>query len=94
MMFPTTDCFDVETSDVMAWALDTALEEVELALAKNNAFDLTGLRTLMEARIVAAVRDGERDLDHLKQRALKGIADVNVADGEVTQGSDSAVSSV
>ena len=75
MMFPTTDCFDVETSDVMAWALDTALEEVEHALTESNALDLTGLRTLMEARIMAAVRDGEQDLDRLKELALKGVAD-------------------
>ncbi len=50
MMFPTANYIDVQTSDLMAWALDTALEEVELALAQHNAFDLAGLRALTDAR--------------------------------------------
>ncbi len=74
MMFPTANYSDVQTSDLMAWALDTALEEVEhAALAKNNAFDPAGFRTLMEARIMAAVRQGEHNLDRLKELALKGV---------------------
>ena len=74
MMFPTASCFDVETSDVMAWALDTALEEAEYALA-GGKMDLAAIRTLMASRIMTAVRDGERDPGRLTELAIEAIAD-------------------
>lgn len=72
MPFPT-DCFDAETLGLMTRAFDAAWEEVEYALA-SNAFDPDGLRRLMALRIMAAVRDGERDPECLKELALDAIA--------------------
>ncbi len=57
----------------MASAFDAAWDEVEFALA-SNTFDSTGVRTLMSVRIMAAVRDGERDPQRLKELALEAIA--------------------
>jgi hypothetical protein len=57
----------------MTRAFDAAWEEVEYALA-SNAFDPDGLRRLMALRIMAAVRDGERDPECLKELALDAIA--------------------
>ena len=59
----------------MQWAFDTAWEEVEYALA-GSQIDRTGLRTIMSVRIMAAVRDGERDPERLKELALDAIAEV------------------
>ena len=72
MIFPS-DCFDAETLDLMGQAFDAAWEEVALALASNDD-NPTALRTLMAVRIMAAVRDGERDLERLKELALDAIA--------------------
>ena len=46
--------------------LDVAWDEVELVLASSTV-DPMGLRTLMAVRIMAAVRDGERDPERLKE---------------------------
>jgi len=57
--------YDPKTLDLMQWAIDTASEEYALAGGK---VDLAGIRATMAARIVAAVRDGERDPERLKER--------------------------
>lgn len=54
-------------------ALDTAWDEVEFALARTD-LDSTRLRTLMALAIAAAIREGEGDLDRLKEIGLETIA--------------------
>jgi hypothetical protein len=71
-----SDRYDPETLNLMSRAFDAAWEETEYALANNN-FDPTGLRTMMAVRIMAAVRDGERDPERLKGLALEAIAKVS-----------------
>ena len=72
MEFPK-DLYDPKTLDLMQWAFDTAWKEVEYALAGSES-DPTGLRTIMSVRIMAAVRDGERDPERLKEVALEAVA--------------------
>jgi hypothetical protein len=72
MPFPS-DCYDPKTLGRMTQAFDAAWEEAEYALASNN-FDPAALRRLMALRIMAAVRDGERDPERLKELALDAIA--------------------
>ena len=72
MVFPT-DCFDAETLGLMTKAFDAAWEEVGFALI-NEDITPTALRTLMAMRIMAAVRDGERDPERLKELAIEAIA--------------------
>jgi hypothetical protein len=72
MPFPR-ECYDLETLDLMTRALDAAWDEVELG-GISKVVDPTGLRTVMEVRIMAAVRDGERDHARLKELALEVIA--------------------
>ncbi len=64
MSFPG-ECYDPEMLTLITCALDAAWDEVEFALD-----DRKGLRTIMALRIIAAVRDGERDPEHLKELAL------------------------
>ena len=71
MEFPK-DTYDPETVDLIKWAFDTAWEEVEYALA-GSQIDRTGLRTIMSVRIMAAVRDGERDPERLTELALEAV---------------------
>ena len=72
MPFPK-DCYGPETLGLMTQAFDAAWEEAEYALA-SNTFDPTGLRRLMALKIMAAVRDGERDPERLKKLALEVVA--------------------
>ena len=72
MAFPR-ECYDPETLDLMTGVLDSAWDEVELALASND-YDPAGLRTVMALKIMAAVRDGEHDPERLKALALDAIA--------------------
>ena len=72
MIFPR-EHFTPETLDLMTWAFDAAWEEVEFALARQDG-NPTALRTLMAVRIMAAVRDGERDPERLKELALDVVA--------------------
>jgi hypothetical protein len=58
---------------VLKRALDTAWDEVEFALARTD-LDSTRLRTLMALAIAAAIREGEGDLDRLKEIGLETIA--------------------
>jgi hypothetical protein len=68
-----TSSFHAETLDLMSRAFEAAWDEVGFALANKDA-DLTALRTMMAARIMAAVRDGERDPDRLTELALEAVA--------------------
>jgi hypothetical protein len=72
MPFPN-DCYDPETLRLMTKAFDAAWEEVGFALI-NEDITPTALRTLMAMRIMAAVRDGERDPERLKELAIEAIA--------------------
>ena len=62
------ECFTDEPGIEAAW------DQVEFALANRDA-DLTALRTMMAARMMAAVRDGERDPERLTELALAGGRD-------------------
>jgi hypothetical protein len=68
-----TSSFDAETLDLMSRAFEVAWEEVGFALANKDA-DLTAFRSMMAVRIVAAVRDGERDPERLTELALEAVA--------------------
>ena len=68
-----TSSIDAETLGLMSRAFEAAWEEVGFALANKDA-DLTALRTMMAARIMAAVREGERDPERLTELALEAIA--------------------
>jgi hypothetical protein len=72
MIFPT-DAYDPETLALMTKAFDAAWEEVGFALARGDS-DPNAIRSLMAIRIMAAVRDGERDPERLKELALEAIA--------------------
>jgi hypothetical protein len=74
MMFPP-DCFDAETLNLMSRAFDAAWDEVGFALA-NKDVNPTALRALMAVRIMAEVRDGERDPESLKELAVRAVAKV------------------
>ena len=50
-----------------------AWDEVEFALARTD-LDSTRLRTLMALAIAAAIREGEGNLDRLKEIGLETIA--------------------
>ena len=65
MPFPN-DCCDPETLCLMTQALDVAWEEVGFALV-NEDVTPTALRQMMAVRIMAAVRDGERDPERLQR---------------------------
>jgi hypothetical protein len=67
------DHFDAETLALMRKAFDAAWEEIGFALARKGT-DPLAVRTMMSVRIMAAVRDGERDPDRLKELALSAIA--------------------
>ena len=68
-----TSSFDAETLDLMSRAFEAAWDEVGFALGNKYA-DLTALRTMMSARIMVAVRDGERDPERLTELALEAVA--------------------
>jgi hypothetical protein len=68
------DVFDPETLSLLQKAFDAAWEETGFALARED-FDPTAMRTLMAIRIMAAVRDGERDPGRLKEMAVAAIRD-------------------
>ncbi len=72
MPFPT-DHFDAETLGSMREAFDAACEEVGFALAREDT-NPTAVRILMSVRIMAAVRDGERDPERLTELALETVA--------------------
>ena len=67
------DGFDPETLAIMTKAFDAAWEEVGFSLAMRDV-DPTAVRTMMSVRIMAAVRNGERDPERLKELALQAVA--------------------
>jgi len=69
-----TDFYDPETLALMTKAFHGACEETGYSLASEEC-DLTAARTLMAIRIMAAVRDGERDPVRLKELAREAIKD-------------------
>jgi hypothetical protein len=58
---------------VLKHALDMAWDEVEFALARND-LDSARLRAIMAAAVLAGLREGEQDLEHLKDLAIGAIA--------------------
>ena len=72
MGFPKHD-YDPKTLDLMRSAFDAAWEEIEYALA-GSKLNPSKLRTAMVARIMLAVKDGERDPERLKELAIETIA--------------------
>jgi hypothetical protein len=74
MAFPR-ECYDAKTLDFMTHVLESAWRDVE-HLIHGRKLDYTALRTVMSVRIMAGVRDGDADPDHLKHVALKSIANV------------------
>jgi hypothetical protein len=87
MAFPR-ECYDAKTLDFMTHVLESAWRDVE-RLIHGRKLDYTALRTVMSVRIMAGVRDGDSDPEHLKQLAVKAIA--NVFEGS-DHGSGSAAS--
>ena len=73
MPFPR-DCYDPETLCLMTKAFDAAWEEVGFALV-NEDVTPAALRKIMAVRIMAAVRDGERDPERLKELAIEAVAE-------------------
>ena len=73
MPFPR-DCYDPETLGLMTKAFDAAWEEVGFALVKEDVPPVA-LRKIMAVRIMAAVRDGERDPELLKELAIEAVAE-------------------
>jgi len=74
MPFPT-ESYDPVTLDLMTRVLESAWRDVEHLIHGRN-LDYTALRTVMSVRIMASVRDGHLDPEHLKHVALNAIADV------------------
>ena len=60
---------------ILARALDLAWDEVAFALARDN-LDAATLHALMAMAVVTGLREGEHNLDRLKERALDAIAKV------------------
>ena len=60
---------------ILARALDLAWDEVAFALARDD-LDAATLRTFMAIAVVTGLREGEHNLDRLKERALDAIAKV------------------
>ena len=87
MAFPR-ECYDAKTLDFMTHVLKSAWRDIEPRMLGRN-LDYTALRTVMSVRIMAGVRDGDVDPDHLKHLALNAIA--NVFEGS-DHGSGSAAS--
>ena len=71
MTFPT-DCYGPHKLALMTLALDAAWEEVE-ATVRDKECRSNSLRTIMALQIMAAVKEGERDLGRLTQLALEAI---------------------
>jgi hypothetical protein len=63
-----SDCYDPETLALMARAVDAACHKI---VTRDQEADRAGLHTIMEIRIMAAVRNGERDPVRLTQLALE-----------------------
>lgn len=71
--FPT-DCYGPHKLALMMLALDAAWEEFE-TVVRDKGRESTALRSTVALRIMAAVKDGERDLGRLTRLALEAISD-------------------
>jgi hypothetical protein len=69
MPFPT-DCYESDVMALMSQAFDAAEQNIA---ARSHEPDVRALHRIMELRIMAAVRDGERDVSRLTQLALEAI---------------------
>lgn len=74
MTFPN-ECYDTETLELMTAALEPAWAEVR-AVTESKAMDCSGLRTILALRIMAAVKEGERDKLKLTELALTSISEL------------------
>jgi hypothetical protein len=74
MSFPK-DGYGAETLALMQSAFDAAWKEGGFASA-GGPVQQDGVRTMMTLRIMAAVHDGEKDRDQLKQLALSAVGKV------------------
>jgi hypothetical protein len=72
--FPT-DYYGPHKLALMTRALDAAWQEVE-AVARDEASNCTALRRIMALKIMAAVKEGERDLGCLTRLALEAISEL------------------
>ncbi len=63
--------YDTQTFALMTRALDDAWSEVE-----RPTVDCTGFRTIMALKIMAAVKDGERNPEQLRLLALGAVEDL------------------
>ena len=71
MTFPT-DCYGPHKLALMTLALNAAWEEVETTV-RDEECGRNALRTTMALKIMAAVKEGERDLGRLTQLGLEAI---------------------
>ena len=71
MTFPT-DCYGPHKLALMTLAIDAAWEEVETTV-RDKEGRRNALRTTMALKIMAAVKEGERDLGRLTRLALEAI---------------------
>jgi hypothetical protein len=71
MPFPD-GCYAPEVVKVMEAALDAAWQEIE-RVAQQRTVNYTGLRRIMEIRIMAAIKDGVKDPTQLTLLALMAI---------------------
>jgi hypothetical protein len=69
MPFPT-DCYESDVLALMSRAFDAAQKKIT---ARSHEADLRAVYKIMELRIMAAVREGERDTSRLTQLALDAI---------------------
>ena len=72
--FPT-DYYGPHKLALMTRALDGAWQEVE-TVARDDACDRNTLRRIMALKIMAAVKEGERDLGCLTRLALEAMSEL------------------
>ena len=65
--------FDPDTVAMMGRVCDEAWEEARARLSFPDAADLSGLRNLVAARVMAAVAGGQRNPEQLKTIALDAL---------------------
>ena len=71
MPFPD-GCYTPEALKVMEAALDAAWQEIE-TVAQQRTINYSGVRKIMEIRIMAAVKDGVSDPAELTLLALSAV---------------------
>lgn len=73
MQLPSHSSFDADTLAMMGRVCDQAWEEAQRRLSFPTSGDPTGLRNLVALRVMAAVANGERNIERLKAEALKAL---------------------